>query len=88
MYFNEIWGNCEQISDKAVHRILFFFMCHIVKEPVNMEDECILGEILRRGLSRSLCGHHFILQLFVLISGLYCLHEAGLLQREHMFPFL
>lgn len=45
MYFNEIWGNCGQISDKIVDRILFS-MCHIIKEPVNMEGECILGEIL------------------------------------------
>lgn len=45
MYFNEIWGNCGQISDKIVDRI-FFSMCHIVKEPVSMEGECILEEIL------------------------------------------
>lgn len=53
-----------------------------------MEGECILGEILGGGLSRSLWGHYFISQLFVLVSGPYCLHEAGLLQREHIFPFL
>lgn len=87
MYFNEIWGNCGQISDKTVDRILFS-MCYIIEEPVSMEGECILGEILGGGLSRSLCGHYFISQMFILISGLYCLQEAGLLQREHIFPFL
>lgn len=83
MYFNEIWGNCGQISDKTVDRILFS-MCHIVEEPVSMEGECILGEILGEGLSRSLCGHYFYRScLFLLVVFIVFMKRAY--SRENIY---
>lgn len=51
---------------------------------MNSLEETLVGY----DLSRSLCGHCSISQLFILVSGLCCLHKADLLQEEHVLSFL